>query len=131
MTWVMFDSLGTTWTIARQAPSVHGISQARILEWVAISFSKGSSWPRDQNCISCFGRQILYHWVKWKAPNIKYKELKYLMYLRSTLFEESVSIIVLSEWEMFQSGNVFCLKFKLHFFKLSSKFSYENMEKKS
>ena len=28
--------------------SVHGISQARILEWVAISFSKLSSWPRDQ-----------------------------------------------------------------------------------
>ena len=28
--------------------SVHGISQARILEWVAISFSRGSSWPRDQ-----------------------------------------------------------------------------------
>ena len=28
--------------------SVHGILQARILEWVAISFSKGSSWPRDQ-----------------------------------------------------------------------------------
>ena len=31
--------------------SVHGISQARILEWVAISFSRGSSWPRDQNQI--------------------------------------------------------------------------------
>ena len=29
-------------------PSVHGISQARILEWLAISFSRGSSWPRDQ-----------------------------------------------------------------------------------
>ena len=28
--------------------SVHGISQARVLEWVAISFSRGSSWPRDQ-----------------------------------------------------------------------------------
>ena len=28
--------------------SVHGISQARILRWVAISFPKGSSWPRDQ-----------------------------------------------------------------------------------
>ena len=27
--------------------SVHGISQARILEWIAISFSRGSSWPRD------------------------------------------------------------------------------------
>ena len=42
--------------------SVHGIAQARILELVAISFSRGSSWPRDWNCISClscFGRQIL------------------------------------------------------------------------
>ena len=32
--------------------SVHGISQARILEWVAISSSQGSSWPRDQSFIS-------------------------------------------------------------------------------
>ena len=42
--------------------SVHGILQARILEWVAISFSRGSSQPRDQTCYSCIGRQILYHW---------------------------------------------------------------------
>ena len=34
-------------------PSVHGISQARILEWVAISFSRGSSWPRDWTWVSC------------------------------------------------------------------------------
>ena len=33
--------------------SVHGISQVRILEWVAISFSRGSSRPRDQTQISC------------------------------------------------------------------------------
>ena len=33
--------------------SVHGISQARILEWVAISFSKGSSQTRDRISISC------------------------------------------------------------------------------
>ena len=42
--------------------SVHGIFQARILEWVAISFSSGSSWPRDQtwvSCVPCNGRQIL------------------------------------------------------------------------
>ena len=32
--------------------SVHGIFQARILEWVAISFSRGSSWPRDQSRVS-------------------------------------------------------------------------------
>ena len=33
--------------------SVHGIFQARILEWIAISSSKGSSQPRDQTCVSC------------------------------------------------------------------------------
>ena len=46
--------------------SVQGIFQARILEWMAISSSRGSSWPRDQtqvSCISCIGRQILYHCV--------------------------------------------------------------------
>ena len=32
---------------------VHGILQARILEWVAISSSRGSSWPRDRTCVSC------------------------------------------------------------------------------
>ena len=41
--------------------SVHGISQARIPEWVAVSFSRGSSWPRDRTRISCFGRQIWNH----------------------------------------------------------------------
>ena len=43
--------------------SVHGILQARILEWVAISFSMGSSWPKDQTYISCIGKWILYHWA--------------------------------------------------------------------
>ena len=38
--------------------SVHGIFQARILKWVAISFSRESSQPRDRTCISCTGRQI-------------------------------------------------------------------------
>ena len=33
--------------------SIHGILQARILEWVTISFSRGSFWPRDWTCISC------------------------------------------------------------------------------
>ena len=45
--------------------SAHGILQARILEWVAISSSRGSSWPRDWNCISCTGWHILYYWATW------------------------------------------------------------------
>ena len=43
--------------------SVHGILQERILEWVAMSSSRGSSQTRDQTCvsyISCIGRQVLY-----------------------------------------------------------------------
>ena len=47
--------------------SVHGISQARTLELVSISFSSVSSQPRDWTCISCIGRQILYHWASWES----------------------------------------------------------------
>ena len=43
----------TLWTIARQDPLFVEFFQARILEWVAISYSRESSWPRDQTCISC------------------------------------------------------------------------------
>ena len=60
--------------------SVHGISQARMLEWVAISFSRGSSQPRGWTCISCIshnGRWILYlaggfftTWATWEAQEI-------------------------------------------------------------
>ena len=39
---------------------VHGIFQARILEWVAISFSRGSCQPRDRTHVSYVGRRILY-----------------------------------------------------------------------
>ena len=44
--------------------SVHGIFQARILEWVAMPSSRGSSQPKDLTCISyvsCIGRRVLYH----------------------------------------------------------------------
>ena len=43
--------------------SVHGIFQARILEWIAISSSRGSSWSRARTWVSCIGKQILYHWA--------------------------------------------------------------------
>ena len=49
--------------------SVLGTLQARILESVAISFSRGSSQPRDQthdSYVSCNSRQILYHWATWE-----------------------------------------------------------------
>ena len=51
--------------------SVHGILQARTLEWVAMSSSRGSSRPRDPthvSYISCTGRQVLYHWRHPGSP---------------------------------------------------------------
>ena len=58
---VMSDSLRPHG--AHQAPLSMGILQPRILEWVAVSSSRGSSLPRDQTCVSrvsCLGRWILY-----------------------------------------------------------------------
>ena len=52
--------------------SVYGILQARILEWVAIFYSRASSQPRDQARIFyvfCIGWRILYHWTAWEALN--------------------------------------------------------------
>ena len=51
--------------------SVQGILQARILEWVAMPFSRGSSPPRGQTCVFCLyciGRWVLYHSAIWEAP---------------------------------------------------------------
>ena len=49
--------------------SVRGVFQARIPEWVAISFSRESSWPRNGTCVSCLGRWILHVRATWEAQN--------------------------------------------------------------
>ena len=51
--------------------STHGIFQARIFGWVAISYSRGSSLPRDwthDSYVSCIGRWILCCWATWETP---------------------------------------------------------------
>ena len=58
--------------------SVHAVLQARMLEWVSMSSSRGSFWPRDQTCVSsdsCIGWQILYHWATWEAQYNYYMPL--------------------------------------------------------
>ena len=52
--------LGDPMDYSPPGSSVYGVLQARVLEWIAISFSRGSSRPRVQICVSCIGRQILY-----------------------------------------------------------------------
>ena len=53
-----------TMNCSSSGPTVQGIIQARILDWVDISFSRGSSWFKDRthvSYVSCFGRGVHYH----------------------------------------------------------------------
>ena len=52
--------------------SVYGIFQARVLEWIAISFSRGSSWPRDRTWVSCIVGRCFTVWAT--------REILYLLY---------------------------------------------------
>ena len=54
----------TLWTMACHALLSMGILQPKILEWIAMPSSRGSSWPRDLthgSYVSCIGRWVLYH----------------------------------------------------------------------
>ena len=68
---------------------VHGILQARILEWVAISFSRGSSWPRDQTQVSCFAGRFFTIWANWV---VQYKWIFQINY--SLAFEAPTCLII-------------------------------------
>ena len=68
--------LASPWSVACQNfNSVNGIFQARIPEWVAISYSLGPSWSKNWthiSCISCIGRETLHHCTTWEARIISY-----------------------------------------------------------
>ena len=67
--------------------SVHGIFQSRILEWIAISFSRGSSQIRDQThipCVSCIGRQVLYLCITWEVQTSPCSVSNEIWFLRET-----------------------------------------------
>ena len=58
--------------------SAHGILPARILGWVAMLSSRGSSRPRDRihiSCVFCIERQVLYHWHPLGSPYLKYSSV--------------------------------------------------------
>ena len=78
---VVSDSLQTHGLYIPPGSSVHGVLQAKILEWVTISFSRGSSQIRDQTHFSYIGRQIL----TTEPPG------KPLFYLGYVLFVEMIS----------------------------------------
>ena len=67
----MSDSLRHHGLYSLPGTSIHGIFQARVLEWVAISFFKGSSCSRDQTWVSHLaGRQTLYRLSHQGSPDL-------------------------------------------------------------
>ena len=72
--------------------SVHGIFQARILEWVFMPSSRGSSWPRDRTCVSCIAGRFFPSWVMGKTHSWIFGELKNffrLSYFQKFWFKQS------------------------------------------
>ena len=61
--------------ISKWGFSVHGIFQARILEWVTISFSRGSSRPRDRTQVSRIGGRHFNLWASIAVPYLKFYEI--------------------------------------------------------
>ena len=92
---VSFSTLNSLCEVAQSCPtlcdptdcslpgsSVHGIFQARVLEWAAISFSRASSRPRDQTQVSCIAGRCFTLWAT--RANIK----TYNILIRNTIKSE-------------------------------------------
>ena len=99
--------------------SIHGISRARILECVAISFSRSSSQPRDGTHVPRVGGWVLDHWATREAQRAEYKAGKTLapveLYL-VTVFGQLAGSLVSTP-----SAVLWFLKIFLH-----GTFTYEN-----
>ena len=82
--------------------SVHGILQARVLEWVAISSSRGSSWPRDQTCVSCIsctGRRILYPQGTWNRVADKRRNSLKILFFSEKLIVLWILFLCFFSWK--------------------------------
>ena len=78
--WLKWKSLSPVWlfttpqTVSCQAPRSMDFFRQEILEWVAISFSRGSSQPRDWNRVSCIAGRFFTIWATKKALFNKQEE---------------------------------------------------------
>ena len=69
-----------SYSVVSNSLQLHGLLYARILEWVAIPFSRGSSRPRDQTEVSCFALRTIFPgdpWATWEADKDAYVILQY------------------------------------------------------
>ena len=76
---VVSDSFATPMGYSPPGSSVHGISQARILQWVAISSSRGSSQNRDQTRVSCTAGGFF---TTWEACLWDYSQPNFIQFYK-------------------------------------------------
>ena len=72
----LFPAVCNLMDCSQPGSAVHGILQARILEWITVSFSRGSSPLREWTCISCIAGRFFTHWATWDAHKVPYRILK-------------------------------------------------------
>ena len=84
----------TSWAVACQAPLSMGISQARTPDWLAISFSRGLSQPRDWTQVSCIAGRFFTIWVIRKAQEYWSEyPIPFLGYLANPGIEPGSSVL--------------------------------------
>ena len=67
--WQLFSTLCDSMDCSLPGSSVHGIFQAIVIEWIAISFPRGSSWPRDRTRVSHIVDRCLTIWATREVPS--------------------------------------------------------------
>ena len=98
---VMSDSL-QPYGLDPQGSSLHGILQARMLEWVVIPFSRGFTWPRDSTQVSCIAGRSFTIWANFpkgtviKKPHANAEDMgSILLWEDSTLTGETACVLQL------------------------------------
>ena len=113
---ILSDSLPPCDPMSYSLPgfSVHGILQARTLEWAAISFSRGTSQPRYQNWVSCIAGGFF---TDWTTLYIHYILMKKILIQRNSIWAEELNademsgepVIAISPLSCHNSANAICL----------------------
>ena len=106
------------WTVAWPGSSVHGILQVRILEWVAVLFSRGSSQPRDQTQVSRIAGEFFHCWSYQRSPEVAVNISGSVGYsMLSISANAALDITYKNECGRFQIWlYLWTLKFKFHIF---------------
>ena len=108
----------TLWAIARQTPPVHGILRGRILEWVAIPFSREFSRPRNWTGVFCTAGRFFTVWATREILNMENHKasLKSSSFSKLTLNDKSNTVFICeSDWHVFTQRETFLIFWYMFF----------------